>query len=40
MEHHDVVVECGRFAIDRCKEESSGYSGSRFTPVPGNVYLF
>lgn len=33
MEHHDVVAECGRFALDRCREESYTSFNSRATPV-------
>ncbi|XP_012279435.1 hamartin [Orussus abietinus] len=33
MEHHDVVAECGRFALDRCREEVTVPSNARFTPI-------
>lgn len=36
MEHHDVVAECGRFAIDRSREEVLGPSNNRATPVLDN----
>ncbi|XP_015607620.1 hamartin [Cephus cinctus] len=33
MEHHDIVAECGRFALDRSKEETPISMNSRFTPI-------
>ncbi|KAG7189794.1 hypothetical protein KM043_017455 [Ampulex compressa] len=32
MEHHDVMAECGRFTLDRCREEMFGTTNSRCTP--------
>ncbi|KAK0177253.1 hypothetical protein PV328_001325 [Microctonus aethiopoides] len=33
MEHHDVVAECGRFALDRSREEILGSINPRATPI-------
>lgn len=35
MEHHDIMAECGRFTLDRCREEILGIVNSRCTPPPG-----
>ncbi|XP_011861263.1 PREDICTED: hamartin isoform X2 [Vollenhovia emeryi] len=32
MEHHDVVIECGRFTLDKCREDILGAVNSRCTP--------
>ncbi|XP_026666826.1 hamartin isoform X2 [Ceratina calcarata] len=32
MEHHDVMAECGRFTLDKCREEIFRTASSRFTP--------
>lgn len=32
MEHHDIVIECGRFTLDKCREEILGVVNSRCTP--------
>lgn len=36
MEHHDVVAECGRFAVDRTRDEALGPSNPRATPIMDN----
>lgn len=38
MEHHDIMAECGRFTLDRCREEILGVAISRSTPPPGQHY--
>lgn len=35
MEHHDIVIECGRFTLDKCREEILGVINSRCTPPLG-----
>lgn len=35
MEHHDVVAECGRFALDRGREEVLAPINLRATPGLG-----
>ncbi|OAD53452.1 Hamartin [Eufriesea mexicana] len=32
MEHHDVMAECGRFTLDKCREEVFHTTNSRSTP--------
>ncbi|XP_043492951.1 hamartin isoform X2 [Polistes fuscatus] len=32
MEHHDIIAECDRFTLDKCREEVFGVTNSRFTP--------
>ncbi|XP_026829957.1 hamartin isoform X2 [Ooceraea biroi] len=32
MEHHDIVIECGRFTLDKCREEILSVVNSRCTP--------
>lgn len=32
MEHHDIMAECDRFTLERCREEVFGAVNSRFTP--------
>lgn len=32
MEHHDVMAECDRFTLDKCREEVFHTANSRFTP--------
>ncbi|XP_053994327.1 hamartin [Hylaeus volcanicus] len=32
MEHHDVMAECGRFTLDKCREEVFNAVNSRSTP--------
>ncbi|XP_011259804.2 hamartin [Camponotus floridanus] len=32
MEHHDIVIECGRFTLDKCREEILSVVNSRYTP--------
>ncbi|CAL7939958.1 unnamed protein product [Xylocopa violacea] len=32
MEHHDVMAECGRFTLDKCREEVFRTANSRSTP--------
>ncbi|XP_046815963.1 hamartin [Vespa crabro] len=32
MEHHDIIAECDRFTLDKCREEIFGATNSRFTP--------
>ncbi|XP_039310826.1 hamartin isoform X2 [Solenopsis invicta] len=32
MEHHDIVIECDRFTLDKCREEILGVVNSRCTP--------
>ncbi|XP_050600953.1 hamartin isoform X4 [Bombus affinis] len=32
MEHHDVIAECGRFTLDKCREEVFRTTNSRSTP--------
>nr|XP_034183877.1 hamartin isoform X1 [Osmia lignaria]XP_034183886.1 hamartin isoform X1 [Osmia lignaria]XP_034183894.1 hamartin isoform X1 [Osmia lignaria]XP_034183904.1 hamartin isoform X1 [Osmia lignaria] len=32
MEHHDVMAECGRFTLDKCREEVFNTTNSRSTP--------
>ncbi|XP_033352834.1 hamartin isoform X2 [Bombus vosnesenskii] len=32
MEHHDVIAECGRFTLDKCREEVLRTTNSRSTP--------
>ncbi|XP_012138011.1 tuberous sclerosis 1 protein hamartin [Megachile rotundata] len=32
MEHHDVMAECGRFTLDKCREEIFNNTNSRSTP--------
>ncbi|CAK9803346.1 TSC1 [Anthophora plagiata] len=32
MEHHDVMAECGRFTLDKCREELFRTTNSRSTP--------
>ncbi|XP_043248738.1 hamartin [Colletes gigas] len=32
MEHHDVMAECGRFTLDKCREEVYNAVNSRSTP--------
>ncbi|XP_012528539.1 hamartin [Monomorium pharaonis] len=32
MEHHDIVIECDRFTLDKCREEILGAVNSRCTP--------
>ncbi|XP_018392520.1 PREDICTED: hamartin [Cyphomyrmex costatus] len=32
MEHHDIVIECGRFTLDKYREEILGVVNSRCTP--------
>nr|XP_031840496.1 hamartin [Nomia melanderi]XP_031840497.1 hamartin [Nomia melanderi] len=34
MEHHDVMAECGRFTLDKCREEVFNTVNSRSTPPP------
>ncbi|KZC04801.1 PREDICTED: hamartin [Dufourea novaeangliae] len=34
MEHHDVMAECGRFTLDKCREELFNTVNSRSTPPP------
>jgi len=38
MEHHDIVIECGRFTLDKCREEILGVVNSRCTPPLGQHY--
>lgn len=38
MEHHDIMAECGRFTLDRCREEILGVVNSRYTPPLGQRY--
>ena len=40
MEHHDVVAECGRFAVDRSKEELLGSNNPRATPIMEHQYTY
>lgn len=35
MEHHDIIAECDRFTLDKCREEVFGVTNSRFTPPLG-----
>lgn len=35
MEHHDVIAECGRFTLDKCREEVFRTTNSRSTPPLG-----
>ncbi|XP_063984171.1 hamartin [Diachasmimorpha longicaudata] len=37
MEHHDVVAECGRFALDRSREEVLAPINLRATPIPDHL---
>ncbi|XP_011314218.1 hamartin [Fopius arisanus] len=37
MEHHDVVAECGRFALDRSREEILAPINLRATPIPDHL---
>ncbi|XP_012227848.1 hamartin isoform X2 [Linepithema humile] len=32
MEHHDIVIECGRFTLDKCREEILSVANPRCTP--------
>nr|XP_033340939.1 hamartin [Megalopta genalis] len=32
MEHHDIMAECGRFTLDKCREEVFNIVNSRSTP--------
>lgn len=32
MEHHDIMAECGRFTLDKCREEVFRTTNSRSTP--------
>ncbi|XP_076285859.1 tuberous sclerosis 1 protein hamartin isoform X2 [Lasioglossum baleicum] len=34
MEHHDIMAECGRFTLDKCREEVFNTVNSRSTPPP------
>lgn len=38
MEHHDIVIECGRFTLDKYREEILGLANSRCTPPLGQLY--
>lgn len=38
MEHHDIVIECGRFTLDKYREEILGVVNSRCTPPLGQHY--
>lgn len=38
MEHHDIVIECGRFTLDKCREEILSVVNSRCTPPLGQHY--
>ncbi|XP_014474837.1 PREDICTED: hamartin [Dinoponera quadriceps] len=38
MEHHDIMAECGRFTLDRCREEILGVVNSRCTPPPDQSF--
>jgi len=38
MEHHDIVIECGRFTLDKCREEILGIVNPRCTPPLGEHY--
>ncbi|XP_032671289.1 hamartin isoform X2 [Odontomachus brunneus] len=38
MEHHDIMAECGRFTLDRCREEILGIVNSRCTPPPDQSF--
>lgn len=41
MEHHDVVVECERFTLDKCRDEPIFlYPSSRFTPTSDRFNCF
>lgn len=35
MEHHDIMAECGRFTLDKCREEVFRTTNSRSTPPLG-----
>lgn len=35
MEHHDIVIECGRFTLDKWREEILSVVNSRCTPPLG-----
>lgn len=35
MEHHDIVIECGRFTLDKCREEILNVANPRCTPPLG-----
>lgn len=38
MEHHDIVIECGRFTLDKCREEILSVVNFRYTPPLGQHY--
>ncbi|EFN78695.1 hamartin [Harpegnathos saltator] len=38
MEHHDIMAECGRFTLDRCREEILSIVNSRCTPPPDQSF--
>lgn len=38
MEHHDVVIECDRFTLDKCREEILSVVNPRCTPPLGQHY--
>lgn len=38
MEHHDIVIECGRFTLDKCREEILSVANPRCTPPLGQYY--
>lgn len=38
MEHHDIVIECGRFTLDKYREEILGIANSRCTPPLGELH--
>ena len=40
MEHHDVVVECERYALDKCRDEVIGSTNSRFTPISDHSHSY
>lgn len=39
MEHHDIIAECGRFTLDRSREEILGVINSRCTPPLGQHHF-